>query len=53
MNIDNRKVRLITEGNYTYKLVKLSQSQVDERTKNNIKLPCFMGYQGWALHSIL
>ena len=53
MNINNRKVRLITEGNYTYKLVKLTKEQKRDRVKYHIKLPCFMGHQGWALHSMM
>lgn len=53
MNIEDRKTKIVTVGNYMFRLVKLNKEQRWERIKYHIELPCFMGYQGWALHSMM
>jgi uncharacterized protein YfbU (UPF0304 family) len=51
MNIDNRKTKTIILHKHMYTLVKLTQSQLDERRRCDLPKPSFMGYKGWALHS--
>lgn len=53
MKLENRQTQEIIKQGYIYTLVKLNRQQKKERTRNNIPLPCYMGYKGLALHSCI
>lgn len=53
MKLNNRATQTITKQGYIYKLVKLNQVQRKERKRNDLPLPCYMNYKGWALHSCM
>lgn len=53
MKIGDRETKRIKRGCHIHLLVKLDRHQLYKRQLKEIPIPCYLGYEGWGLHSII